>query len=55
MYIKGPDNDAVDALIRISFINSVVSEIKITCKTLAKIYCVDKLYGDLFSLPYQMI
>ena len=39
-YIKGPDNDTADALIRPQLINSDIEDSKITREHLAEIYCV---------------
>ena len=41
-YIKGPDNDAADALNMIPLINSNTKESDITSETLSRIYCVVK-------------
>ena len=54
-YIKGTDNYAGDALIRILLIKSDVTEGKITRENLGDIYCVDKLDDNTFPLTYQMI
>ena len=54
-YIKGPDNDAADALIRIPFIKSDVIENFITRVQLAESYGVDQLDGDTFPLTNQTI
>ena len=40
-YIKGPDNDAADALSRLPLITSDTKESDITREYLSEIYCVD--------------
>ena len=54
-YIKGPDNDAADALIRLQLIDSDATESDITRENLAERYCVEKLDSNAFSLTYQTI
>ena len=54
-YIKGPDNDSVDALNTIPLIKSDVTESKIKMETLADSYCVDKLDISTLPLTYQII
>ena len=54
-YIKGPDNDAADALIRLLLINYDITESNITREHLAEIYCVDKLYSNTFQLTRRTI
>ena len=49
-YIKGPDNDAADALSRLPLINSYLTESHITREHLAESYCVDKLDSNTFPL-----
>ena len=49
-YIKWPDNDAAEALIRILLINSDVKEIDITREYLAESHCVKKLDSNKFPL-----
>ena len=52
---KEPDNDVADVLIRILLIYSNKIERKITREKLAEIYCVNKLYGGILPLTYQII
>ena len=52
-YIKGPDNDAADPLIRIPLINSGIKERDSTREHLTEIYCVNQLDGDIFPLTYR--
>ena len=54
-YIKGPDNDAAEALSRIPLIDYEVTERDITREQLAEIYSVDQLDGDTFPLIYRTI
>ena len=54
-YIKGPDDDAADALSRLPLIKSDVTESDVTREQLAESYCVDQLDGDTFPLTYRMI
>ena len=54
-YIKGPDNNAADALISLPLINSDVEESKITREQLDESYGAEKLDGDTFSLTYRAI
>ena len=53
--IKRYDNVTVCALTRQNQINYKVRDYYITRKTLAEIYCVDKLYCDILQLTYRMI
>ena len=54
-YIKGTDNDAADALGRLSLIKSDVTESDITGEQLAEIYSANQLDGDTLPLTYQTI
>ena len=46
-------NDAVDTFTRLSFINSILPEIKNQYSS--ESYCVNKYYGDAFPFIYQMV
>ena len=54
-YIKEPDNDVVESLIRLPLINSGVTESDVTREQLTEIYGVDHLDGDTFPLTYLTI
>ena len=54
-YIKGPGNNAADALSRLPLIKSDVKERKITREYLSESYCVDKLDSDKFTLSCRRI
>ena len=54
-YIKGPDNDAADALRRLMLINSDVTESDVTRGNLEERYCFDQLDGDTFPLTHRTI
>ena len=54
-YIKGPDNNAADALSRLPLINSDVTESNDTREQLSESYGVDQLDGDTFPLTHQTI
>ena len=54
-YIRGPDNDTVDALSRLPLINSLVTESEIKREDLSESYCVKKMDGNTFQLIYQKI
>ena len=49
-YVKGPNNDAADALSRIPSLNYDVTESESTRDQLSERYGVDQLYGDTFPL-----
>ena len=49
-YITGPDNDAADALSRLSLIKSDITERDIKRGSLSESYSVNKLYIDTFPL-----
>ena len=53
--IKGPDNDATDALSMLPLINSDVKESNITREHLLKNYCVKKIDSNILPLGYQTI
>ena len=50
--IKVTDNETVDTLKMLLLINYDITEIKITREALTRTYCVNKLYGDTFSLTF---
>ena len=52
-YIKGPDKEVEEALIRLLLFNSDIKEIEIISEQLAARYCVDKLDSDTFPLTYR--
>ena len=54
-HIKGPENDAADALIRLSLISSDVEDSNIKREQLSESYCVNKIYSNTFPLTYQTI
>ena len=54
-YIKGPDNDSVDALSRITLINSDVKESDITREHLAEICCIENFNSNTLPLTYCTI
>ena len=54
-YIKGPNNDAEDALSRLPLINSDVTESDVTREQLVESYGVDQLYGNTFPLTHRTI
>ena len=54
-YIKGLDNDAADALIRMTSIKSGVTDRDVTRGYLSESYSVDKLDSDTLSLTYRTI
>ena len=54
-YIKGTENDAVEALGRLPLINSDVAESDITREHLAESYYFERLDSDKFPLTYQTI
>ena len=47
-YIRGPDNGALNVLIRLKLINSDVTERNITMEIVLGSYCVENLDGDAF-------
>ena len=54
-YIKGPDNDKVDALSRLSLINYDVKERSVTRQQLPDSYGVDQIEGNTFPITYRTI
>ena len=54
-YIKGPDNDAANTLIRMVLITTEVTESDITREHLPDSYCVEKLDSEKLPLTYRMI